>query len=271
MTSSKISRMPCLSQIVAQALEVALRRHQHAGRSGQRLDDHRRDGVAVQRHHPFQVVGQMRAPGGLAAREGVVLQAVCVRQVIDIRQQRAELLAVAADAADRHAAEADAVIAALAPDQPHALAFAAGALIGERDLQRGVGALGAGVGEEDAVEAGRRVFGNLRRRLERDRVAELEGRREIHHRRLLLDRLSDLGPPVPGIDAPEAGGAVDHGAPVAREVVHAFGAREQPRRGLVGPVAGERHPEGIEVVRARGDLVHGVLGGGCTGELRRAG
>ena len=151
---------------------------------------------------------------GLAAGEGVVLGRVGVRQVIDIGQQRAELLAVGADAAHRDAAEADAVIAALAPDQPHALRLAAGALVGERDLQRGVRALGAGVGEEDAVQPGRRVLGDLRRGLEGDRVAELEGRREIHHRRLALDRLGDLAPAVAGIDAPEPRGAVEDLAPV---------------------------------------------------------
>ena len=34
MTSSKISRMPCFVQNVAQALEIALGRDKHAGRAG---------------------------------------------------------------------------------------------------------------------------------------------------------------------------------------------------------------------------------------------
>ena len=79
-----------------------------------------------------------------------------VRQVVDIGQQGAEMLAVAADAAHRDAAEADAVIAALAPDQPDAQRLAARALIGEGDLQGGVGALRARVGEEHPVDAVRR-------------------------------------------------------------------------------------------------------------------
>jgi hypothetical protein len=38
-TSSKISRMPCLVADLAQPLEVALGGHQHAGGAGDRLDD----------------------------------------------------------------------------------------------------------------------------------------------------------------------------------------------------------------------------------------
>ena len=64
----------------------------------------------------------------------------------------AEELAVAGDAADGDAAEADAVIAALAADQALARALAADAVIGERDLERGIDRLRAGVGEEHMVE-----------------------------------------------------------------------------------------------------------------------
>ena len=97
-----------------------------------------------------------RAVLRLAAREGVACRVVRVRQVVDAGEQRAEHLAVADDAADRDAAEADAVIAALAADQPRARAFAARAVIGERDLERRVDRFGAGIGEEDVVEALRR-------------------------------------------------------------------------------------------------------------------
>ena len=63
-----------------------------------------------------------------------------VRHVIDAGEQAAEQLAVGDDAADRDAAEADAVIAALAADQPLPGALAPGAVVGQRDLQRGVDA-----------------------------------------------------------------------------------------------------------------------------------
>ncbi len=102
----------------AQPLQIALRRRQHRGRARHRLDEHRGDGVvAVQRDQPFQFVGQMRAPFRLAPRERLLLAVIGVRQMIDAGQHGAERLAVVAEPADRHAAEADAVIAALAPDE----------------------------------------------------------------------------------------------------------------------------------------------------------
>jgi len=61
--------------------------------------------------------------------------------MIDAGQQRAEHLAVIDDAAHRGTAEADAMITALAADQAGAGALALGLVIGQRDLQRGVGGL----------------------------------------------------------------------------------------------------------------------------------
>ena len=62
----------------------------------------------MQGGEPVEIVGEVGAPVGLADAEGLVFAAVGGRQVIDARQQRAEGLAVGADAADRRAAEADA-------------------------------------------------------------------------------------------------------------------------------------------------------------------
>ena len=47
---------------LAQLLEIALGRDQHARRAGHRLDDHRRDGRGiVQRDDPLELVGELRA------------------------------------------------------------------------------------------------------------------------------------------------------------------------------------------------------------------
>ena len=75
-------------------------------------------------------------------------------------------LAVVDDAADRNAAEADAVIAALAADQAGALALAADVVVGERDLQRGVDRLRTRIAEEHVVEIARRERGDAARELE---------------------------------------------------------------------------------------------------------
>ena len=54
---------------LAQALEIALGRRQHAGRAGHRLDDDRGDGRGVmQRHETLELVGQMARP--IPARRG---------------------------------------------------------------------------------------------------------------------------------------------------------------------------------------------------------
>ncbi len=46
--------------------------------------------------------------------------------------------------------------------------------------------------------------------LERLGVAHLEGRRVVELGRLFLDRLGDQRAAMAGIDAPQAGGAVEH-------------------------------------------------------------
>ena len=190
--------------------------------------------------------------------------------VVDARQMGRERAAVRHHAADRHAAEADAVIAALAADQARPRPLSDGALVGERDLQRGVDRLGARIGEEDAVEPLRRDLGEPLGEIERQRMAHVERGREVEVRQAALDGGGDLAAAVAGIDAPEAGRAVDHLAAVDGGVVHALGGSEQPRRFLELPVGRERHPEriGLQGVRllmkGHGRLL-GLAAEGATG------
>ncbi len=138
----------------------------------------------MERDEALQIVGKLRAMLRHAAREGVARKVVRVADVIDAGKQRAEMLAVGDDAADRDAAEIDAVIAALAADQADAAAVALHAVIGERDLQRRVDRLRAGIGEEHMVEALRRDRGQARGKLEHLRMAHLEGRRVVELKEL---------------------------------------------------------------------------------------
>ena len=87
--------------------------------------------------------------------------------MIDAGEQRAEEFPVVDDAADRDAAEADAVIAALAADQARARALAAHIVVRERDLERGVDRLRTRIAEEHVVEIARRQRGDAARQLER--------------------------------------------------------------------------------------------------------
>ncbi len=71
----------------------------------------------------LEFVGEMRAPAaGWPRVKAFSREVVGVRQVIHMRQQlRRKCLRLWRNAAHRDAAEADAVVAALAPDEPHAL------------------------------------------------------------------------------------------------------------------------------------------------------
>ena len=100
------------------------------------------------------------------------------------------------------AAEADAVIAALAADQAHARGVAAHVVIGERDLERGIDRLRAGIAEEHVIEIAGRQRRDAAGEFESLGMAELEGRREVEFGRLVLDRLNDRVAVMPGIGAP---------------------------------------------------------------------
>ena len=188
---------------IAQPLEIALRRDQHAGRSGHRFNNHRGDGFrAVQRHQPLKIIGKFGAVGRQPARPGVAIKIVGVAHVIDPGQQGSELAPVAHDPANRDPAKAHPVIAALAPDQTGPRALSARTLIGQRDLQRGIDAFGSGIGKEDPVKPRWHQQRKPRGGFERLRVRQLERRREIQFARRLADRLNYRSAAVPGVDAP---------------------------------------------------------------------
>jgi hypothetical protein len=210
--------------------------------------------MVMQRDDVLERVGEMAAPFRLALGEGLMLAVVGRRQMIDSGQQRAEELAVVGHAADRDAAEADAVVAALAADQPLARAVSAHVVIGEGDLQRGVARLRAGVGEEHVIEIGGRQRGDPRGELEHQRMAKVEGRAEIELARLTLDRLDDPAAVVAGVAAPQSRGRIKDLAAFRRIVVHVLRTRDQSRPLLEGAVRGERHPECGEVIGDFGAL-----------------
>src|SRR6202165_2912453 len=111
--------------------------------------------------------------------EGLFFAVIGMGEVIDARQKGAEHLAVADDTAHRSTAEADAVIAALAADQPGAGALALDLMIGQRDLERGVGGLRSGIAEENVIAPGGREIGYSARRL--TRPAECRTETAVHN------------------------------------------------------------------------------------------
>src|SRR3546814_11444277 len=73
-------------------------------------------------------------------------------------------------------------------------------------------------------------LGQARREFEGQRVAHLEGRREVQLLDLALHRLDDRLASVAGVAAPQAGGTVQHLAAVGGGVVHALGLDDQARQ-----------------------------------------
>src|SRR6202165_2749321 len=141
--------------------------------------------------------------------EGLFFAVIGMGEVIDARQKGAEHLAVADDTAHRSTAEADAVISALAADQPGAGALALDLMIGQRDLERGVGGLRSGIAEENVIEPGGREIGDAARELKGLRNAELKRRCIIQGLGLLGDCRGNLGAAMAGIGAPHARRGID--------------------------------------------------------------
>ena len=143
------------------------------------------------------------------------------------------------------------MIAALATNEARARALAVGAVISQRDLQRAVDRLGAGVAVKGVIQIARQKGGVPRRQLEGLGMAHLERRRIVHLVQLLGDRGLDLLAAMAGIDAPQAGGAVDDLATLRRPVVNTLRLGQHARVLLELPVRGERHEERFEIVGGR--------------------
>ena len=237
---------------LANAFQVALRRNQDAARAGDRLHDHGRDGRSVvQLHDPLQLVGHLTAPLRLTAAPGLALEVLRVAQVVDAGQKRPEQLAVRRYTAHRNAAETDAVVALLAPDQPHPLPFPAHPVPGDRDLQRRIDRFGTRVHEEDAGQPLGRDLRQPVGQFEGARIAHLKSRVVVQLRRLLLDRRHDVRMAVPRVAAPQPRHAVEQLPPVVRRVIHALGTDHEAGVALELPVRRKRHPVRLEIRQLR--------------------
>ena len=202
----------------------------------------------MERDDALKLVGEVGAPLRLALGEGLMLAAIGRRQMVDAGEKRSEEFPVIDDAADRNAAEADAVIAALTADQAGAVALAADIVVSERDLQCGVDRLRTRITEEHAVEIGRRQRGDPARQLEGLWMGEMKRGRVVEFGGLPLDRRDNRITVVAGIRAPQPRQSIEHGAPVRREVVHSLRRRDQTRCALESSVRRERQPKRVEIV-----------------------
>ena len=247
-----------------QALEIALRRYDDAGRTLHRLDDDGRDGRGiVQRDDALEILRQVQAPVGLALAERHLRRIPGMRQVIDAGyHQRREHLAIGDDAADRDATQANAVITAFPADDAGPCRVTAQAMVGDGNLERRVDGLRARIHEEHAVVRTTRQGSDARGERKRGRMAHLEAGREVERFDLGLHGLDDGRVRVAERRTPEARQAVEHAAAVGELVVGTLRLGDQPRLGLEVAVVREGHPpvaqvEVLGVGVQVGDGVHG--------------
>ncbi len=248
---------------LAQPLQVAHRRHDHAGGALHGLDHDGGDGGGiVQGHQPLQLIGQMGAPTWLAAREGHVRPVVGGGQVIRAAEHDGrEHLAVGADAAEGYAPHADAVVGALAADHAHARSLAAHGVVAQGDLEGGVHRLGARVGEEHVIQPLGRHRRDALRQAQGSRIAELEGGAVVQGFRLALERLDDARMAVAQGAAPQPRQAVEQAVAVGALVIGALGRNQDARLGVLLEIAVGREGQpaglGVEALRGAG------IGCGC--------
>src|SRR5215212_6558258 len=191
----------------------------------------------------------MGAPFRLALAESLLVAIIGMRQMIGTGEQRAEPFAVRNHATHRDAAEPDTVVAALAADHALARGFTAGAMIGKRHFERGIGSFGSGIAKERIIEITRRQIRQARGKLENLRVAELKRRSEVKLGCLFLYRFDDRSTAMTGVGTPQTGGGIKHRAPGHFIIMHVLGPSDETRPLLESPVGGERHKEGFEIVR----------------------
>ena len=246
---------------LAQALQVSDGRGQHAGGAGDGFHNDGGDGGGiVQGDDVEQGVGALFSVLWLSLGKAVFGDAVGVGHVVHIGEAVAEPHAVFYDAADGDAAESDAVISALAPDEDDFFAFSANALISEGDFEGGVDGFGAGVCEEDGVHPLGKPLGEAGGEFKDLGMPELEGGGEVQLGGLLGDGADNGFAAVSGVAAPESGGGVDELAPVGVAAIHSLGAGDHPR--IVAEVAagGKGHPEVFHFGGGGGHERAGVVG-----------
>ena len=209
---------------LADRAQVAGRLDEDPGRAlDQRLDDHRRDFLAVGGEDALEV-------GGVAGLGGVGLE-----------QQRPVGGVEEVDAADRDGADRVAVVGLAEADEGGAAGVLAAALllVLEGHLQGDLGRGRAGVGVEDAREARRGDLDQARGQLGGAGVGEAEHGRVGDAVELLADGRVDRRVAMAVDVAPERGGAVDVAAAVDVDQVGALGrARSAAALPHTSPAAG---------------------------------
>ena len=123
---------------IAQTFQIPLWRDQNTGRTGNRFDNHSRNGRGImQRAKTFKIIGQIGTMFGYAARHAILFGQMGMANMVNPPQHRAKGLAVGWNTPDGNTAKVHPMIAAFATNQAGPLAFAACAMIGKCNFKRG--------------------------------------------------------------------------------------------------------------------------------------
>ena len=242
---------------LADLFQIADRRHQRAGGTGDGLDEDSGEGGAAKvLGDALEVHGHFGTGQRLALRETLLL-GPGVANHRNVRKRQAEGLAVADHAGKRYTAHIDSVVGALAADQPVTLRLAAGPLIGQDDLDRRVHRLRSGVGKEHVVELIRQHPADALGKFEGTRVAKLEVRCVVVVQHLVVDRFGDLAAAMAGRCAEQGRRSVDDLTTFVVPHIHALGLDDHAGVLLEVTVCGKRHPvcfKRVHIIRHRGLL-----------------
>ena len=235
---------------LAQALEVAGRRHIHANGTGNRLNETR--GYAVAAMHgddPFQIVCQVCTMLRLAQLIALIFLPGMTHMTDVGQPARRECLTVAHHPGQRHATEIYPVICPFAGHKTRALGLAASTVIRQGDFHRAVHRLGAGVGEKHFVQAFRQQFAQAFGQFKGQRRSALKMRGEVQGQQLFANGFGDLAAAMAGGTAEQPRAAIEQRATFAIPVVHTLGADKQLRGPLELAVIGKRQPLVIQIHR----------------------
>ena len=257
---------------LADALEVALLRRDAAAGVLERLEDHRPDGGGILEEDPLlDLVG---GPQRVAVLGPVV--GVRVRDVVTPGDQRLEVGPQGGDPGRGERAQRRTVVGDLAGDELRLPWVARPHVVGAGQLDRRLDGLGAARGEEDAVEIARRKARDPRGELDRAGVGVAPERREVELLDLAGSGLAQLGAPMAGVAAEQAGEAVQVAVPVLVVDVGPLATNDDRNVGVgVGAHPREVHPEValcqlLEASRrglgGRGGGGHGSLSSSPTSE-----
>lgn len=168
--------------------------------------------------------------------------------MIALEGEAVEPFAVVDETASGDPGHPHAMIASLASNDTRTRAFAAHPMPGDRDLHCGICCFRSRIGEEDMIQIAGRERRDLRGRFEGLGMAELEARREIQRGSGVLNGLDDGSTAMTGVAAPKSRRRVEDAPAVLIQIIHALGARDDPRLSLEFAVRREGKPKGVKLV-----------------------